>query len=472
MAFSSLIFINFFLPIVFAIYFLLPGVKSKNVWLIISSLIFYSWGSEKYVFLLLFIVIVDYIVALLIDITSRKKLLLFIGIAINVVCLFYFKYWMFFTENANKYLHAHIKVVYVALPLGLSFYVFQGLSYMIDVYRGSIGVYNESKLKGCAAQKNLIKFFTYLIFFPQLTSGPIVRYADVEQQLSNRQHSLDRFVTGFERFSIGLAKKVLIADVLGTVVDKIFRLEVGQLVPSIAWIGAICYSFQIYYDFMGYSDMAIGIAWCLGFDFPENFNKPYISKSISEFWRRWHMSLSSWFRDYIYIPLGGSKHGNTYVNLFIVFLITGIWHGANWSFVLWGIWHGIFVVAERILYNKKIEIPTVIRRIYCMFIVVIGWAIFRAESFHHAINYLKAMFGVMEVKFQPFFWRYYLDNKIIFTLSIALCGAFFGFNFLKKILEKRRYAPYIYMIGSIVLLISSMIAMINCIYSPFIYFKF
>lgn len=475
MVFSSLIFICFFMPITFILYYLVPGIRAKNILLVACSLIFYAWGGIKYLPVLLVIVMVNYLFGLLIDRWKRNaKYLLAVGVMLNLLVLCYFKYFMFIQENINKFFNNCLKITQIVLPIGISFYIFQGLSYLIDVYRHTVGNSKDEKLSGCEVQKNPIKLLLYISFFPQLIAGPIVRYSTIHKQIDERKHSLDKVSAGLERFVFGLAKKVIIADTLGLVADRIFGLKIDYLAGDIAWIGAICYSFQIYFDFMGYSDMAIGLANLFGFDFLENFNYPYTSKSITEFWRRWHISLSSWFRDYVYIPLGGNRTGNVYFHLLVVFALTGFWHGANWTFVAWGLWHGLFIILER--YFKKFsaffsKIPNVIKWIYAMAVTGVGWVFFRADTVKDAIGYLKAMTGLATPEFQPFGWRYYMDDKAIFVLILAAILSVLPFSeWIKKI--KSGKGEWLIKVFNVCLLIICLIIIINSSYSPFIYFRF
>lgn len=476
MVFSSLIFICFFLPVVLFLYYIVPDIKHKNLVLILASLFFYAWGGSEYVLLLIGVVLINYFGGILIyKFSAWRSYILALGVLANVGILGYFKYAGFIVDNINKILNKAFILPNIVLPIGISFYVFQGLSYLIDVYRYYHGT-NEfnDKLKGCEVQKNPLKLLLYISLFPQLIAGPIVRYKDISTQISKRKFSLEEIAGGIERFVVGLAKKVIIADNVGLVADNIFSLPGGQLATDIAWIGALCYSLQIYFDFMGYSDMAIGLAEMFGFKFQENFNYPYISKSISEFWRRWHISLSSWFRDYVYIPLGGSRKGNVYIHLLIVFFLTGVWHGAQWSFIAWGLWHGIFIIFEKWIQKKNIKfsVPVFIKWVYTTFIVILGWVLFRAHSFLDGLYYWKRMIGRGYFYFQPFGWRYYLNNKVIFIITIAILLSVFPMKKWIDELQNKKMGQVIIKIGSAVLLIICIVTIINSSYSPFIYFRF
>lgn len=390
MLFSSVIFLFAFLPLTLALYAICPA-RLKNTLLLAMSLVFYAWGEVRFVALMLSMVAVNYVGGLLIARSSRTaRMFLSWAIAINLGVLAYFKYANFFIDNINTAFLAiglpTLRYAHVMLPLGISFYIFQSISYLIDVYR-------DPKL----SQKNPINLGLYISLFPQLVAGPIVRYHDVMDQIQNRRVRLDGFVTGVERFTIGLAKKLLIANTMGSTADSIFALNAADLSWSVAWLGIICYTAQIYFDFSGYSDMAIGLGRMFGFEFLENFNYPYISKSITEFWRRWHMSLSNWFRDYLYIPLGGNRVSpmRMYGNLTIVFLLCGLWHGASWNFVIWGLFHGAILVIEKLcgVRNAKPGFAPW-KHAYVLLLVMVGWVFFRAETLEQATSYLMAMAGL------------------------------------------------------------------------------
>lgn len=488
MVFSSFVFVCIFVPITLILYYAIPKMRGKNIVLMLASLLFYAWGGYRYLPILLSVVAVNYIGGVLINKINTKKfnssekkyrlkqLVLFISIVLNLAILGYFKYFDFFIININRILKTEFELQHIVLPIGISFFTFQGMSYVIDVYRGTnFQKEDNEKLRGCEVQKNPFKLLLYISFFPQLIAGPIVRYKDVMGQISVREHTIDKVAQGLHRFIYGLAKKVIIADMLGLIADKIFMLEEWQTASHIAWIGAICYTLQIYFDFMGYSDMAIGLAKCFGFSFLENFNYPYISKSITEFWRRWHMSLSSWFRDYVYIPLGGNRKGNVYINLLIVFVLTGLWHGAQWSFVAWGLWHGIFILAERwgkMHLNFLNKIPDFIKWMYTMGIVTIGWVLFRAHSLKDGLVYIKAMFGLNAFEFQPFGIRYYLNNRVLTVFIIAMILSLVPAKAIRKKIQDSKGIEVFFKVWSIILLVVCLIVMANSSYSPFIYFRF
>lgn len=382
--------------------------------------------------------------------------------------LFVFKYLDFFIKSTNKLFNASIPLTKIALPIGISFFTFQALSYVIDVYRKEVEV-----------QRNPFKLGMYVAFFPQLIAGPIVRYIDIVKEIDNRSISIEGFSSGIMRFVVGLSKKVLIADIFAQNADSIFGLQIGELTAPIAWIGILSYSIQIYFDFSGYSDMAIGLGRMFGFHFHENFNYPYISKSLTEFWRRWHISLSTWFRDYLYIPLGGNRKGNVYINLFIVFLATGMWHGANTTFIVWGFFHGIVLIIERVLKKKNISlegIPSLLRRVVTLLIVIIGWVIFRADTMSYAWGYLKAMFGVVDAGFKPYNIFHYLDWRLVCAYVVAMIASTNVLPWMKIKLslstDWRDDMPGASYIVTLVMFLVCIVFIMNQGYSPFIYFRF
>ena len=386
---------------------------------------------------------------------------------LNLSVLVYFKYFNFIIYNINRIRGDTFPILNIVMPIGISFFIFQTLSYVFDVYKNEVPV-----------QKNIYKLSLYVSFFPQLIAGPIVKYHEIQKEIDNRNETLDDTYLGLFRFSIGLGKKVLIANTLGEIVDKIFMIDIINTIDyKIAWIGAICYSLQLYFDFSGYSDMAIGLGKVFGFHFLENFNYPYMSKSITEFWRRWHISLGTWFKKYLYIPLGGNRKSSirTYINLFIVFLSTGIWHGAKWTFIIWGLWHGIFIVIEKKFeiekYNKKYEI--LIRHIYTFFIIVIGWVFFRAENISYGIKFLKIMFGISKNVKIPYDVMYFLDRKIILILLIGITASINIFKLnINKYYKSNNVVNIALNIYSIVILILSYMSILSSTYNPFIYFRF
>ncbi|MDU2158343.1 MBOAT family O-acyltransferase [Clostridium sp.] len=418
MLFSSSVFIFIFLPLVLFLYYI-SGKKIRNYILLLASLIFYAWGGVNYLKILMVSILINYIFGLLIDKTvdrsHLRKFILILGIILNLALLFYYKYYDFFIENINNILNMNLELKRIVLPIGISFFTFQGMSYIIDIYR------NDGKVN-----KNIFSVALYISFFPQLVAGPIIKYKIIDEQIRVRKESIDYFSYGINRFVIGLGKKIIISDMLGAISDNIFLLANSSGIDMItAWIGAICYTLQIYFDFSGYSDMAIGLGHLFGFKFPENFNYPYISRSITEFWRRWHISLSTWFKEYLYIPLGGNRRGNVYFNLFVVFLVTGLWHGASWNFVIWGLWHGMFMIIERVIRNENWykKIPSFIKIFITLFIVIIGWVLFKATTLEEGLKYLSIMFGLSNFSNITFEYTYFISRKFIVLIIIGIMAS-------------------------------------------------
>ena len=471
MVFSSVTFLFVFLPVVLFVYYLLDN-RLKNLFLTIASLFFYAWGEKKMVMLMIFSIGINYLGGIIIEKSVLKnnnkltKLYLTIFISINILTLGYFKYSNFFIDTINDLnFFKSLDFEKVLLPIGISFFIFQGMSYLIDIY-----------YKNVNAQKKLISLALYISMFPQLIAGPIVRYVNVSKQIdSKREFNAKKFTEGIIRFIKGLFKKIIIANQLGFVADIVFNnsLEVGSFA---LWIGVICYSFQIYFDFSGYSDMAIGLGKMFGFDFLENFNYPYISKSIQEFWRRWHISLSSWFRDYLYIPLGGNRKGHfrTYFNLFLVFLITGLWHGSSWSFVFWGLFHGLFIILERLWLSSVLKkAPNLLSHLYTLLVVIFGWIFFRADTLHDGMIYIRRMFLFIndgnEILYQ------HLNSYLIFVLIMAFAISINiknlldkNFLFFRRLLKMTIFSYISY----ICLFIFTVLELAETNYNPFIYFRF
>ena len=465
MLFTSISFLYYFLPSLIIIYFITPK-KYKNIILLIASLFFYLYGEPKYVFLMIAEIIIAYIGAILIDkYKNQSKNILITTLFIHVFLLIIFKYTDFIIQTINDISNANIKLLNIALPIGISFYTFQIISYLIDVYNGKVKV-----------QKNIINLATYVSLFPQLVAGPIVRYQTVEKELDDRVHSFNNFAYGIRRFSIGLAKKVLIANALGELCTKAFAPNETTVI--FYWIFGISYMLQLYFDFSAYSDMAIGLGRIFGFHFPENFNYPYISKSITEFWRRWHISLSTWFKDYVYIPLGGNRDGKykQIRNILIVWLLTGIWHGANWTFLIWGLLFGIILIIEKIFLNKFMEkLPSFIRRIYVLFIVMILFIIFNSDNMSVALTNIKGLFGMNGEVFINDYTLHYLKSYLP-ILIIALFGAT---PFIKTLIDKLRKNKYVNNIINIlepILIVMILFVvtsyLIDNSYNPFLYFRF
>ena len=469
MLFSSMTFIYVFLPIVLLLY-LVTKKELHNPILLLASIIFYAWGEPKYLAIMLLTILINYFGAIGIQkYNKHKKLVLVSTILANLGFLIYFKYFNFLINNCNNLFHSNIHALDIIMPIGISFYTFQALSYVIDVYRGE-----------CKEQKDIYKLALYICLFPQLIAGPIVKYHDVAEQIDSREVNFDKVNLGVKRFIIGLSKKVLIANTMGAIADKIFIQDPHNFSHAIAWLGSVAYTFQLYFDFSGYSDMAIGLGLIFGFKFMENFNYPYISKSITEFWRRWHISLSTWFKQYVYISLGGNRAGKlkTLRNLGIVFLLTGIWHGAEWTFVVWGIWHGFFIILEKIFNIKEFEnkphswYVNFLRHIYCVFIFVIGWVIFRADNLKYAYDYLMNMFGVLQLNTNEFLYTtgYYIDRIEIITFIVAvLCSVTL---FKNMIYVENKVAKSFINIWLLILFFLSTITIASSTYNPFIYFRF
>lgn len=474
MVFSSNIFLFVFLPLMLAGYFIIPK-RLRNNFLLVGSLFFYFWGEPKFILIMLTSIAINYFFGLLISLAQKeeksilvKRIILALAIAGNLGLLFYFKYFNFAISTVNQIFSLDISLRNIALPLGISFFTFHGVTYIMGLYWGKFDV-----------QKNPLKVALYVALFPQLVAGPIVRYQDVHLQIDSRVTSIDKFSEGIKRFAIGLGKKTIIANTVAIAADKIFGIPYYENTLATAWLGVLCYTLQIYFDFSGYSDMAIGLGKMFGFEFLENFNYPYISKSIREFWRRWHISLSTFFRDYLYIPLGGSRKGNVYVNLFIVFLMTGLWHGASLNFIVWGLWHGAFMILERTsdkLPLKKLNIPSVISRVYTLLVVMIGWVFFRADNLDYAVGYLGVMFGIVKPYNIGFSTLYYLDIFTIFIIVIAIIASTRIIPRFVNQLEEKKGQAISFNIAKVlyisILMIINIIFVMTSTYNPFIYFRF
>ncbi len=465
MLFSSINFLYYFLPCVLILYFLVP-TKYKNSILLISSLLFYFYGEPIYILVMLAAIVSSYIHGILINkYPKHKKIFLISSIIISLGALGLFKYSNFAITNINQLLGTNIKLLNLALPIGISFYTFQILSYVIDVYKGKVPV-----------QKNIIKLATYVSLFPQLIAGPIVRYIDVEKELTNREHTFENFSTGITRFCIGLAKKVLIANQLGELCQIFLQTDEKSIL--FYWIYGISFSLQIYFDFSAYSDMAIGLGKIFGFHFLENFNYPYISKSITEFWRRWHISLGTWFKDYVYIPLGGNRGGKLKLirNILVVWMLTGFWHGAEWTFIFWGLLFGILLMIEKLfLLNKLEKAPKIVGHIYVLFIIMISFIIFNAGSIGEAINQIAGLFGANGETFINHYTVYYLKNYlVIFVIAIIGATPFVknAINHLKENGKIRKIVNILEPITVVVLLLVVTAYLVDSSYNPFLYFRF
>lgn len=450
------------MPIVFLVNLAIPSIKAKNVFLLLASLLFYSYSEPINVVLMLAVIAFSYLVALF---CKGKRAILALGVAGNLVLLGVFKYTDFAINSLNSLFALQIPSANIALPIGISFFIFQAISYIIDVYRGDV-----------AASKSIINVTLYISFFPQLIAGPIIRYHDVETQINDRRASVSDICKGIRRFSVGLAKKVLIADVLAVSVDAIYSTSSEYIGFSAAWIAAIFYMLQIYFDFSGYSDMAIGLARMFGFKYQENFNYPYISTSLKDFWRRWHISLSTWFKEYLYIPLGGNRcsRGRCVLNKLLVFFVCGLWHGAAWTFVVWGLLHGLLLLLEE--YLPLFKINKHIRRVFVLLFVCLTFVIFRSDDFSQATLMIANMFSPPDTTMQLNLAIEQLEPLHIFTFLIALVAATPISNKVSAIIGNSKEAKARYEIASYVacfaLLIISMLTLSGSAYSPFIYFRF
>lgn len=468
MLFSSIVFLFSFLPAVMILYYLLP-VRFRNVILLLASLVFYAWGEPVYLFLMLLSILFNYFSGLdiarnLQDKRAAKRSLVF-NLIINLAVLGFFKYEGFVLDTLNGILPVHISYHALPLPIGISFYTFQILSYIIDIYRGNVKV-----------QTNLPNFALYVTMFPQLIAGPIVQYADVDEQLASREISRTKFGEGSMYFIRGLAKKVLLANTSGMIFTEVSGLAKGNIAVVTAWLGAFAYMFQIYFDFSGYSDMAIGLGKMFGFEFNMNFNYPYVSKSITEFWRRWHISLSSWFRDYVYIPLGGNRVSKIkhIRNLLIVWFLTGLWHGAAWNFVAWGLYYGVILIIEKYLLSPVLDrLPDVVRHIYSIVLVVIGWVLFFSSSFGQAADYIRVMFGAGAHGFADRESMYLLTSNLILWLILIFGSTpLVHFRYEHMLRSKKWNTTIINSVVYAALFIVCIAYLVTETYNPFLYFRF
>lgn len=473
MVFSSLLFLFRFLPAVLAVYYIVPR-SFRNLVLLLFSLVFYAWGEPVYIVLMLASILVSYLGGIAVDNRKRSgneggaKAALAISSVISLSLLGFFKYADFAIGTVNSITGAGFDLLHIALPIGISFYTFQTMSYTIDVYRGEARV-----------QKNIISFGAYVTMFPQLIAGPIVQYKTIDEQLRSRQETSIQFAEGINRFMLGLGKKVLLANNAGALWNSISAMTVSELPAATAWMGLAAYTLQIYFDFSAYSDMAIGLGHMFGFRFLENFNYPYISKSITEFWRRWHISLSTWFRDYVYIPLGGNRVNRLrhIRNIFVVWLLTGIWHGASWNFVVWGIYYGVLLLIEKFLIGKYLKkIPAFFQHIYCMFFVMLGWNLFVFDDMGAGLGYMRALFGGYGQGFLNQETIYLLYNNMILLVLLILgstqipkklggriCAAFQGKDTVLIIIKNVFYAA---------IFLLSVAWLVDASFNPFLYFRF
>lgn len=484
MVFSSPIFLFLFLPVVMTAYLVLPGLRLKNFWLLLASLVFYSWGEPLFIFLLLVSTMMNYYLGLWVDSSgdpARRKFAVGLAVALNIGLLAFFKYANFAVHSFNAIIGCvrlrPVSFPHITLPIGISFFTFHALSYVIDIYR-----------RKSRAAKNPCDTALYIFLFPQLIAGPILRWSDIAPQLIHRVLTREGFADGVRRFVMGFAKKMIVANVVAVPADKIFALPANELTQPLAWFAALCYTLQIYFDFSGYSDMAIGLGKMFGFKFLENFNYPYVSLSIREFWRRWHMSLSGWFRDYLYIPMGGNhvSTGRNYFNLVTVFFLCGLWHGASWTFVIWGLYHGIFLVIERTRFGTFLDsLWRPLRHGYALLVVVCGWVLFRADTFSQAAEFFKFMFGLGGAAQigQPL--ARYVNDEVLWSIALGVIFSGPTWPFLKGLFSRvpqfvpDMVRPAIYIFGFaaetfllVALLLISAAWLAGGTYNPFIYYRF
>ncbi len=482
MVFSSIIFLCVFLPIVLIVYYICPP-KFRNLFLLMASLVFYGWGEPKYIVIMLFSTVFDYCNGLALEHFDNKnkegarKAVIILSVVVNIGILFFFKYTDFFIENVNYLTGNTYRLLEIALPIGISFYTFQTLSYTIDVYRRKV-----------KAQKNFIAFAMYVAMFPQLIAGPIVRYESVKNQVNIRTHSFKKCSDGMTRFIIGLGKKVILANQIGALWDEILGCTgTSDMSVGMAWLGAICYTFQIYFDFSGYSDMAIGLGKMFGFEFPENFNYPYEANSITDFWRRWHMTLGTWFREYVYIPLGGNRKGfgRQIINLFIVWFLTGFWHGASWNFIFWGLYFFVILLLEKLfILNFLKKLPAFVSHIYSIILIVFGWVIFACDDLNKMTDYIKAMFGVGDRMISTM-TIYDLYTYAVFIVILVIASTSIPKRLVRDIFtqvikdSKRINRGRILLIRQIciavftfAILFVSITYLVSGSYNPFLYFRF
>ena len=467
MVFSSLLFLFTYLPIVLLIYYLSP-LKWRNGVLLIFNLIFYGWGEPVYIVIMFASIAIDYTHGMLVDKCKKQgndrgaRMAVASSVIFNLALLFFFKYWDFLAGSLAALGLHFMPVLGVSLPIGISFYTFQTMSYTIDVYRGDAPV-----------QRNIVSFGTFVTLFPQLIAGPIIKYKDLGEQLDHRDHTAERFASGVEIFVIGLAKKVLLANNLGMLWDAYKALPTAELTVLGAWLGVVAFSLQLYFDFSGYSDMAIGLGRMLGFEFLKNFDYPYISRSITEFWRRWHISLGSWFREYVYIPMGGNRvsRGRLCFNLLVVWGLTGIWHGASWNFLLWGLYFGVLLMVEKLWLKKWIDRwPRVLQHIYTLFLVLVSWAIFALEDFGQLGAYLKVMFGMGGAPLLDSAFGYYLASYLPILCVAAVASTNAGASLYHKLPRAAAQAACAVLV--VIGLVVCSGYMVDGTYNPFLYFRF
>ena len=468
MVFSSMIFLCVFLPVVLIVYYVLPK-QLRNLWLLLASLFFYAWGEPRYILIMLFSTVFDYCNGRAISYATKKgkhdtwgRAVLALSVTGNLAILCFFKYTDFVLENINRLAGTQFGLLQLALPIGISFYTFQTMSYTIDVYRGKT-----------PAQQNMISFGMYVCLFPQLIAGPIVRYKDVQKEVDTRTTTISGVASGVQRFLIGLAKKVLLANQIGALWDYLKGLGSMDMSMALAWLGALAFTFQIYFDFSGYSDMAIGLGEMFGFHFPEYFDHPYESKSITEFWRRWHMTLGTWFREYLYIPLGGNRNGvaRQIFNLLVVWFLTGLWHGAGWNFILWGLYYFVLLVLEQFVMRGVLaSLPCIVQHLYTMFFVIIGWVIFAFDDMGQLESFLKALFGI-GVPAGNGLALYEWDIRAPFLAVLLIASTTFPTRIAKQLTREERRSPLL-MVYTGALLVLSLAFLVSGSYNPFLYFRF
>ena len=470
MLFSSITFLFIFLPVTLALYFIVPH-KFRNIIMLIASLIFYAWGEPVYIILMLLSILLNYVCGLDIyhkegDPQKARRSLIF-AVVCNLLLLGFFKYYGFVLDSLNAVLPVDIPYRELPLPIGISFYTFQALSYIIDVYR-----------KEVRPQTNILYFAMYISMFPQLIAGPIVRYIDIEEQLKNRTVTMRKFGQGAEYFIIGLAQTVILANSVGQVFDQISGLQMGSFSVLTAWVGCVSFAFQIYFDFSGYSDMAVGLGKMFGFEFRRNFDYPYTSSSITEFWRRWHISLSTWFREYVYIPLGGNRctQSRQIMNLLVVWMLTGLWHGSAWNFLFWGLYYGLLLVLEKFVWGKALErLPDVVRHIYSIVLVMIGWVFFFSPSLGYAVRYLSAMFGAGASAFIDKQALYFILTHWLLYAVAVLGSSAAGYSLIRRFVgvfddnRAKKTAAGIVYIGMFLI---SIAYLVTESFNPFLYFRF
>jgi alginate O-acetyltransferase complex protein AlgI len=475
MVFSSVTFLFYFLPLLLLVMAFARSVNTANIILLIFSVAFYAYGEADHIYIVFIVILVSYFSALGTEAanTDRSKIALAAGVAINLAIITFYKYTGFTSANLSEVLALPaLRLSEMQLPLGISFFIFHAISYIVDVYR-----------RVSPPQSRIHILALYILFFPQLIAGPIVRYHEIAAQLVKRQRTWNDFGAGAARFVVGLGKKTLIANPIGVTVDQIFKLQQSDLSFELAWLGAVLYALQLYFDFSGYSDMAIGLARMFGFRFPENFNYPYISQSIQEFWRRWHISLSNWFRDYLYIPLGGSRGSptRTYANLLIVFFLCGLWHGAAWTFVVWGLWHGLFLILERAFLRRFLEKAwRAVRHAYAILVILIGWVLFRSEDLPRAVHFLSRMFNPSQIRGELYPLEMYFSNELITLTAAAIVFCMPAGKYLAARLSRgddgSRLLPHADLAARTALciccLVLSCMALSGQTHNPFLYFRF